>query len=149
MCDYSLEHYQSRPAKQGETFTLNRFPSGSIGFIAKDAPSVAVCLSCDMKVRLMNLPEHVQSRFGLSAGLVSEDDVLWERFLLESQAGVVNRNRPTTGAAGSMPFGGSGESGNHRPSAYYAADYCAYPVASFEAKSAAGNSGVIAGMIAS
>ncbi len=67
MCDYSLEHYQSRPAKQGETFTLNRFPSGSIGFIAKDAPSVAVCLSCDMKVRLMNLPEHVQSRFGLSA----------------------------------------------------------------------------------
>ncbi len=68
MCDYSLEHYQSRPAKEGETFTLNRFASGSIGFIAKDAPSVAVCLSCDMKVRLMNLPEHVQSRFGVAAG---------------------------------------------------------------------------------
>jgi succinylglutamic semialdehyde dehydrogenase len=32
-----------------------------------------------------------------------------------------------------MPFGGLGASGNHRPSAYYAADYCAYPVASFEA----------------
>lgn len=87
------------------------------------------------------------TRFGLSAGLVSEDDALWARFLHESRAGVVNRNRPTTGAAGSMPFGGTSESGNHRPSAYYAADYCAYPVASFEAKSAAGNSGVIAGMI--
>ena len=49
------------------------------------------------------------------------------------RAGVVNWNRPTTGAAGSMPFGGLGASGNHRPSAYYAADYCAYPVASFEA----------------
>ena len=36
-------------------------------------------------------------------------------------------------AAGDMPFGGLGASGNHRPSAYYAADYCAYPVASFEA----------------
>ncbi|MFX4324644.1 hypothetical protein ABTA53_18700, partial [Acinetobacter baumannii] len=33
------------------------------------------------------------------------------------------------------PFGGLGASGNHRPSAYYAADYCAYPVASFEARS--------------
>ena len=71
--------------------------------------------------------------FGLSAGLVSDDPARWETFLNRSRAGVVNWNRPTTGAAGSMPFGGLGESGNHRPSAYYAADYCAYPVASFEA----------------
>lgn len=87
------------------------------------------------------------TRFGLSAGLVSADDGLWQRFVMESRAGVVNRNRPTTGAAGSMPFGGLGDSGNHRPSAYYAADYCAYPVASFEAPTAAGNAGVIAGML--
>jgi succinylglutamic semialdehyde dehydrogenase len=87
------------------------------------------------------------TRFGLSAGLISGDDALWRRFILESRAGVVNRNRPTTGAAGSMPFGGTGESGNHRPSAYYAADYCAYPVASFEAASAAGNSGALDGML--
>mgnify|MGYP000865951499 FL=1 len=73
------------------------------------------------------------TKFGLSAGLVSEDDMLWEHFLSHARAGVVNRNRPTTGAAASMPFGGIGQSGNHRPSAYYAADYCAYPVASFEA----------------
>ncbi|MBX7248105.1 MAG: succinylglutamate-semialdehyde dehydrogenase [Caulobacteraceae bacterium] len=73
------------------------------------------------------------TRFGLSAGLISDDPALWEAFLDRSQAGVVNWNRPTTGAAGDMPFGGLGASGNHRPSAYYAADYCAYPVASFEA----------------
>ena len=30
------------------------------------------------------------------------------------------------------PFGGIGLSGNHRPAAFYAADYCAYPVASSE-----------------
>ncbi len=71
--------------------------------------------------------------FGLSAGFVSNDEALWSRFVEESRAGVVNRNRPTTGAAGNMPFGGLGCSGNHRPSAYYAADYCAYPIASFEA----------------
>ncbi|WP_404482889.1 succinylglutamate-semialdehyde dehydrogenase [Novosphingobium sp. BL-52-GroH] len=87
------------------------------------------------------------TRFGLSAGLISADDVLWQRFLVEGRAGVVNRNRPTTGAAGSMPFGGLGESGNHRPSAYYAADYCAYPVASFEAADAGGNSGALTGRL--
>lgn len=87
------------------------------------------------------------TRFGLSAGLVSADDALWERFARECRAGVVNRNRPTTGAAGSMPFGGLGDSGNHRPSAYYAADYCAYPVASFEAASAAGNAAALTGML--
>jgi succinylglutamic semialdehyde dehydrogenase len=87
------------------------------------------------------------TRFGLSAGLISADDALWERFLAECRAGVVNRNRPTTGAAGSMPFGGLGESGNHRPSAYYAADYCAYPVASFEATDASGNAGALNGKL--
>jgi len=73
------------------------------------------------------------TRYGLSAGLVSDDPKNWDRFVHRIRAGVVNFNRPTTGAAGDMPFGGLGASGNHRPSAYYAADYCAYPVASFEA----------------
>jgi succinylglutamic semialdehyde dehydrogenase len=72
--------------------------------------------------------------FGLSAGLIAEDEALWRRFVERSRAGVVNWNRPTTGAASNMPFGGLGASGNHRPSAYYAADYCAYPMASFEAQ---------------
>ena len=73
------------------------------------------------------------TRYGLSAGLVSDNPANWDRFIRRIRAGVVNFNRPTTGAAGDMPFGGLGASGNHRPSAYYAADYCAYPVASFEA----------------
>jgi succinylglutamic semialdehyde dehydrogenase len=78
-----------------------------------------------------------RTSFGLSAGLLADDPELWQRFLTGSRAGVVNWNRPTTGAAANMPFGGLGASGNHRPSAYYAADYCAYPVASFEADSIA------------
>ncbi|WP_414900619.1 succinylglutamate-semialdehyde dehydrogenase [Sphingomonas flavalba] len=71
--------------------------------------------------------------YGLSAALLTADDTLWGRFLARSRAGVVNRNRPTNGAASNLPFGGTGASGNHRPSAWYAADYCAYPVASAEA----------------
>ena len=86
------------------------------------------------------------TRYGLAAGLVSEDDALWRRFLDRSRAGVVNRNRPTTGAAANMPFGGLGASGDHRPSAYYAADYCAYPVASFEAESAVDTTAEIRGL---
>ena len=73
------------------------------------------------------------TRYGLSAGLISDDPANWDSFIRRIRAGVVNFNRPTTGAAGDMPFGGLGDSGNHRPSAWYAADYCAYPVASFEA----------------
>ncbi len=72
------------------------------------------------------------TKFGLSAGLLSDDKSKWEKFLTLSQAGIVNWNRQTTGASGAAPFGGIGASGNHRPSAYYAADYCAYPVASME-----------------
>jgi len=72
------------------------------------------------------------TRFGLSAGLLSDDTAKWERFLALSRAGIVNWNRQTTGASSAAPFGGIGASGNHRPSAYYAADYCAYPVASME-----------------
>ncbi|MBI1237659.1 MAG: succinylglutamate-semialdehyde dehydrogenase [Alphaproteobacteria bacterium] len=76
------------------------------------------------------LQEANHTAYGLSAGLVSDDAGLWDRFRVEVRAGIVNWNRPTPGAASSMPFGGPGQSGNLRPSAYYAADYCAYPVAS-------------------
>jgi succinylglutamic semialdehyde dehydrogenase len=84
--------------------------------------------------------------FGLSGGLISADEALWRRYADRARAGVLNWNRPTTGAAGTMPFGGLGASGNHRPSAYYAADYCAYPVASFEAGAVADLSGEIKGL---
>lgn len=70
------------------------------------------------------------TRFGLSGGLVSDDDALWLRAHNEMRAGILNRNRPTAGASGNMPFGGPGLSGNFRPGAYYAADYCAWPQAS-------------------
>ncbi len=79
------------------------------------------------------------TKFGLSAGLIGGDSALYDRFWRESRAGVVNWNRPTNGAASNAPFGGVGLSGNHRPSAYYAADYCAWPVASLEADSIEGN----------
>lgn len=79
------------------------------------------------------LQEANDTRYGLSAGLFSDDPALYAQFYRQIRAGIVNWNRPLTGASSAAPFGGIGDSGNHRPSAYYAADYCAYPVASLEA----------------
>ncbi|WP_226595837.1 succinylglutamate-semialdehyde dehydrogenase [Marinobacter nauticus] len=73
------------------------------------------------------------TRYGLSAGILSDDRKLYNRLVEEVRAGIVNWNRPLTGASSAAPFGGVGASGNHRASAYYAADYCAWPMASLEA----------------
>jgi succinylglutamic semialdehyde dehydrogenase len=72
------------------------------------------------------------TRYGLSAGLLSNEPEKWENFRHRIRAGIVNWNRSITGASSAAPFGGVGASGNHRASAKYAADYCAYPVASME-----------------
>lgn len=80
------------------------------------------------------LKEAKNTRYGLSAGLLSDDPQFYEQFKSSIRAGIVNWNHQLTGASGSAPFGGVGLSGNHRPSAYLAADYCSYPVASLEAE---------------
>ncbi len=72
------------------------------------------------------------TQFGLSAGLLSDDHEAYEVFRQHVKAGIINWNQQITGASSAAPFGGVGISGNHRPSAYFAADYCAYPVASIE-----------------
>jgi succinylglutamic semialdehyde dehydrogenase len=70
------------------------------------------------------------TRYGLSASILTDNQALAMQFMSQVNAGIINWNASTVGAASSQPFGGVGCSGNHRPSAYYAADYCAYPVAS-------------------
>jgi succinylglutamic semialdehyde dehydrogenase len=80
------------------------------------------------------LAEANSTRYGLAASLIGGSPELYDRFWANMRAGVVNWNKPTNGAPSNAPFGGVGLSGNHRPSAYYAADYCAYPVTSSEAE---------------
>jgi succinylglutamic semialdehyde dehydrogenase len=78
------------------------------------------------------LKEANNTQYGLSAGLLSDHIQEYRAFYNTVQAGVINWNTPLTGASSSAPFGGLGQSGNYRPSAFYAADYCSYPVASLE-----------------
>ncbi|WP_374945224.1 succinylglutamate-semialdehyde dehydrogenase [Sphingomonas sp.] len=82
------------------------------------------------------------TRYGLSASLIGGAPELYNRFWGSIRAGIVNWNRPTNGAPSNAPFGGVGLSGNHRPSAYYAADYCAYPVVSSETEQVRASIGV-------
>ena len=88
------------------------------------------------------LIEANSTRYGLAASLIGGSPQLYDRFWANIRAGVVNWNKPTNGAPSNAPFGGVGLSGNHRPSAYYAADYCAYPVTSSEAEQARASIGV-------
>src|SRR4051794_21984591 len=79
------------------------------------------------------IDEANNTRFGLAASLIGGSPEMYDKFWANVRAGVINWNKPTNGAPSNAPFGGIGTSGNHRPSAFYAADYCAYPVTSSEA----------------
>jgi succinylglutamic semialdehyde dehydrogenase len=78
------------------------------------------------------IEEANNTRYGLAASLIGGTSELYDKFWANVRAGVINWNKPTNGAPSNAPFGGVGMSGNHRPSAFYAADYCAYPVTSSE-----------------
>jgi len=79
------------------------------------------------------IAEANNTRFGLAASLIGGSPEMYDKFWANVRAGLINWNKPTNGAPSNAPFGGIGLSGNHRPSAFYAADYCAYPVTSSEA----------------
>ena len=82
------------------------------------------------------IAEANNTRFGLAASLIGGSPEKYDKFWANVRAGVINWNKPTNGAPSNAPFGGVGISGNHRPSAFYAADYCAYPVTSSEVERA-------------
>jgi hypothetical protein len=44
MCDYSLQHVKSRPAKVADKLVIHNFGTGTRGFCAPDDRTTAVCL---------------------------------------------------------------------------------------------------------
>jgi len=103
----------------------------------KDRPDEEIFGPVLQMIRVKDFDEAIaeanNTRFGLAASLVGGSPEMYDKFWASVRAGVINWNKPTNGAPSSAPFGGIGLSGNHRPSAFYAADYCAYPVTSSEA----------------
>lgn len=72
------------------------------------------------------------SGYGLVAAIFTQKKALYEQMLLDARVGLLNWNRTTNGASSRLPFGGMGKSGNDRPSAHFAIQYCSVPVASLE-----------------
>ena len=97
--------------------------------ILRKNPSNNFSLSFDEAVAEAN-----NTKYGLAAGLISDNEKLFDGFVRRINAGVINFNSTTTGASGAFPFGGIGRSGNLRPAGFYAADYCAWPKASIVKK---------------
>jgi succinylglutamic semialdehyde dehydrogenase len=104
---------------------------------AKDRPDEEIFGPVLQLIRVKDfdaaIDEANNTRFGLAASLVGGSPEMYDKFWANVRAGVINWNKPTNGAPSNAPFGGIGLSGNHRASAFYAADYCAYPVTSSEA----------------
>lgn len=65
MCDYSLEMYASRPAREEEKYVTTRFPSGSIGLAAPGDCTTAVCVQYDTHLKLENISSDLQTRLGV------------------------------------------------------------------------------------
>jgi succinylglutamic semialdehyde dehydrogenase len=70
--------------------------------------------------------------FGLVMALFSKSRALYDKALIDARVGLLNWNRTTNGASSKLPFGGMGKSGNDRPSAHFAVQYCTVPVATLE-----------------
>lgn len=129
----------------GKAISHMRRPRGDLPFLTpglvdttamKERPDVELFGPLLQVIKVDDFDEAIAeanaTRFGLSASLIGGSPQDYNRFWANIRAGIVNWNRPTNGASSSAPFGGIGYSGNHRPAAFYAADYCAYPVASTE-----------------
>ena len=67
MCDYSLEAYRTRPAREGERYITTRFASGSIGLAAPGDVMTPVCVACDTPLHVEGIPPHVRASLGVSA----------------------------------------------------------------------------------
>jgi len=78
------------------------------------------------------IKEANNTKYGLAAGILSDRRESFEKFYQLSRSGIINWNRSTTGSSSKGPFGGVGKSGNFHPCAYFASDYCSYPVATIE-----------------
>lgn len=92
-------------------------------------PNVAIYRSSDFD----NTLDIVNSTgYGLCMSLFTKNMDLYNEALLRARVGILNLNRTTNGASSKLPFGGMGKSGNDRPSAHFAVQYCTVPLASLE-----------------
>jgi hypothetical protein len=88
MCDYSLHHVKSRPAKVGDKLTTHNFNTGTRGFAAPEDASTAVCVLSGTELAFATEVRCVQSGFSdCKAGSVRHTTAIFRQ---------INRDNPHT-----------------------------------------------------
>ncbi len=67
MCDYSLEMYGTRPARESERYVTTRFRSGTVGLALPGDKETPVCVQCDTRLKLEGIPAELQQKLGIGA----------------------------------------------------------------------------------
>lgn len=90
------------------------------------APSVSIYIvnNIDEAIEIAN-----QTTYGLVLSVFTSSEKSYEKAFQLSRTGLVNWNTGTVGSSSKLPFGGLLKSGNDRPTALFATQYCTYPVA--------------------
>jgi hypothetical protein len=79
MCDYSLEHVRSRPAKVGDKLTTRDFGRGTRGFAASEDESVAVCVLPGTELSFAGELRCVRRSFAWSERVINHNTAIFRQ----------------------------------------------------------------------
>jgi hypothetical protein len=79
MCDYSLEHVKSRPAKVGDKLTTRDFGWATRGFAASEDENVAVCVLPGTELSFASEVKCVRRTFAWRNGVISHKTAIFRR----------------------------------------------------------------------
>ena len=87
MCDYSLQHVKSRPAKVGDQLTARNFGTGTRGFAASEDASVAVCVLPGTELSFAEDPRISTGRLGWFTKEINHETAIFRQ---------INKEKPVT-----------------------------------------------------
>ena len=80
MCDYSLHHVKSRPAKVGDKLTTRDFNTGTRGFAAPENANMAVCVLPGTELAFARAVScRPRGVFGWKAGIVNHTTAIFRQ----------------------------------------------------------------------
>ena len=77
MCDYSLHHVSSRPAKIGDRLITRNFHAGTLGFAAPEDKSVAVCVLPGTELSFAGQVRSVRRSFVWSERVINHNTAIF------------------------------------------------------------------------
>lgn len=101
MCDYSLEMFGTRPAREAERYVTTRFRTGTVGLALMGDDRTPICVQCDTRLRLEKIPPGVQLRCGVGdteeVVFVRLDQGPWHDGVMFSNGSTISLQQLATG----------------------------------------------------